>query len=130
MSKIKDIEDLHVWQSARLLARGIEELSKSGALQINKALEFQIRRASISVASNVAEGFGRGGNREFVNFLSMARGSLKEVLSQLILAYDFGYCSDQQYKELKEIIENTSKLIGGMTRHLKRSDLTGSKYSK
>ena len=128
MGKVNGIEDLHVWQSARLLALSIEDLIKSGALESNKALKIQIQRSSISVVSNIAEGFGRGGNKEFINFLSMARGSLTEVLSQLILAYDFGYIPDDQFRTLRDSIENTGRLIGGMTRHLKRSALTGSKF--
>jgi four helix bundle protein len=128
MGKLKGIEDLQVWQSARLLAQGIEDLLNSGALDKNRALKMQIQRSSISVVSNIAEGFGRGGNKEFINFLSIARGSLAEVLSQLILARDFGYFPDHEYKILRESIENTAKLIGGMTRHLKRTAFTGSKY--
>ena len=128
MSKISGMEDLRFWQSARNLAQGIDSLVKRGGLAKNKTLEMQLQRSSISVVSNIAEGFGRGGNKEFINFLSIARGSIAEVLSPLILAYDFGYCNEDEYFSLRVSIENTGKLIGGLTRHLKNSTITGSKF--
>ncbi len=130
MTKIHGIEDLHVWKSARLLARHIDELIKTGKLNRNQPLETQLRRSSISVVSNIAEGFGRGGNREFINFLSMARGSLNELLSQVILAYDAGSCPDHLYKTIRGTIEETGKLIGGMTRYLKKTEYSGSKFNQ
>lgn len=128
MVSIREIEELHVWQSARNLALSIDCLLKSGALEGNKELKTQIQRASISVTSNIAEGFGRGGNREFINYLSIARGSLAEVKSQLILAFDFKCMGREEYESILRLIEDTGKLIGGLTRHLKRSSITGSKY--
>lgn len=78
--------------------------------------------------SNIAEGFGRGGNREFVHFLSMARGSVAEVQAQLYVALDAGYLQRDQFDSLFRLATDTGNLIGGFMRYLTASDLRGHKF--
>ena len=87
-----------------------------------------MRRCSISIPSNIAEGFGRGGNKEFIQFLSMAKGSASEVQAQLYIALDAGYISDKQFQKLYSSTEETARLIGGLLRYLRNNDFKGSKY--
>jgi four helix bundle protein len=130
MSNINDFDDLLAWQSARRLAVKMDLLSKGGKFSTNHSLKEQIRRASISVVSNIAEGFGRGGNKEFIHFLSVARGSLAEIKSQIILANDFGYLEKEEFEETLTILVDTGRLIGGLIRHLKKAKISGSKFKK
>ena len=130
MAKIKDFVDLIAWQSARNLAVLIEKLVAEERFSTNYSLREQVRRSSISVSSNIAEGFGRGGNREFINFLSIARGSLAELKSQIILAYEFGYLNKEEHQTLSEMILKTGNMIGGLIRHLKKSKVSGSKFKR
>ncbi len=87
-----------------------------------------MRRAVISVTSNIAEGFERGGNKEFLQFLSMARGSVGELRSQAYSALDVGFVSQQQFDQLPGLAIRTSQLISGLMRYLHRSDYKGAKY--
>jgi four helix bundle protein len=128
MGEINDFDDFLAWNSARDLAVRIELLVQNGVFGNNNSLKAQIRSCSISVASNIAEGFGRGGNREFINFLSIARGSLAEVKCQILLAYEFGYLEKDDFSEIIMIVGRTGRLIGGLIKYLKASKVAGSKY--
>ena len=128
MSRITDFEDLLAWQRARELAKIIFLVTNAPAFSGNSSLRKQLRRASISVTSNIAEGFGRGGNREFINFLSMARGSLAEAKTQLYLAKDFNYLTESDFHQVMELVESTGRLVGGLIRYLKNSEMSGSKF--
>ena len=90
MATIQRFEEIEAWQVARELTRSVYECSKSGSFAKDFALRDQIRRAAISVMSNIAEGFERGGNAEFIQFLSIAKGSAAEVETQLYVALDQG----------------------------------------
>ena len=88
----------------------------------------QIRRATISIGSNIAEGFERGGDKEFVQFLAVAKGSCGEVRSQLYVALDQGYIDSEQFKQIYEKLVETSRLIGGLMKYLQQPGLRGSKF--
>src|SRR5262250_957362 len=88
---IKYFEDLEVWKEARRMTREIYRLTQDGKFAKDFGLREQIRRAAVSVMSNIAEGFERGGNQEFIQFLYIAKGSCGEVRSQVYIAYDQGY---------------------------------------
>ena len=88
----------------------------------------QIRRAAVSIASNIAEGFQRGGTSEFIQFLSIAKGFTGEVMTQLFIASDPGYLPMEEFEYLKGIAEETGRMIGGFMKYLKRSEIKGAKY--
>lgn len=128
MARIEAFEDLVSWQKGRELTRAVYRLSKNGHFGRDFALRDQIRRACISITSNIAEGFERGGDKEFLQFLAQAKGSSGEVRSQLYVALDEAYISEQQFEETKQLAIGTSRAIAGMISYLKRSQLRGNKY--
>jgi four helix bundle protein len=126
MSKIEKLEDLIMWQKAIDLSVDIYTLDNA---QLLKDFSFrdQIRSAAVSVASNIAEGYGRGGNAEFNNFLSIAKGSLYELKTQLIIANRIEYISQPEFEHLISQIEEIMKLVSGMMNYLQTSPLKGYK---
>src|SRR6202012_3122572 len=98
---ITQFEDIEAWKLGRELTRAIYRVSKAGEFGRDFALRDQIRRAAVSVTSNIAEGFERGGNREFVQALAVAKGSAGEVRSQLYVALDEGYIREAEFTELR-----------------------------
>lgn len=107
----KVFEELEVWQEARVLTARIYKLSGSGKFAKDFGLSGQIRKAAVSVMSNIAEGFARSSNKEFMYFLFVARGSLAEVNSQLYVAKDIEYINDDEFKEISDRIKQLSKRI-------------------
>ncbi len=128
MSKIEKIEDIIVWQKAKSLTINIYKASNHGSFAKDFGLRDQIRRAAVSIPSNIAEGFGRGGNREFLQFLSIAKGSLYELKTQLVIAFEIGYINEIEYNKLKNDAEEIGKLITGFMNYLNKSELKGIKY--
>ena len=128
MASIEKFEEIEAWQKARELTREIYRVTNQGAFAKDFGLRDQIRRASVSIMSNIAEGFGRGGNREFVQFLSMAKGSVSEVQAQLYVAVDAGYLAKDQFDQLYSLSQSTGNLIGGFIRYLAASEHKGAKY--
>lgn len=128
MSRIERFEDLEAWKMARALTASIYGVSGTGAFSRDFALRDQIRRASISIVSNIAEGFERDGDKEFLQFLSMAKGSCGEVRAQLSLAIDQKYVSGAQFEELTAKAIELSRVISGLIRYLRQSQFTGRKY--
>ena len=128
MGTFRTFEEIEAWQQARTLAKIVYEASGKGAFGRDFALRDQIRRAAVSVMSNIAEGFGRGGAREFVQFLTVARGSASEVSAQLYVALDQGYVVQQDYRRLQEQATRTGSVLSGLVRYLRTAGLRGSKY--
>jgi four helix bundle protein len=100
---IKYFEDLEVWKEARRLTREIYRLTQDGKFSRDFGLREQIRRAAVSVMSNIAEGFERGGNQEFIQFLYVAKGSCGEVRSQLYVALDQAYVGQPEFDEAAKL---------------------------
>ena len=96
----KKYEDIMVWQFGRELVRSVYALTSVGKFSKDWGLKDQIQRAAVSICSNIAEGYARRGNAEFIKFLWIAKGSAAEVQSQLYHAKDFGYMSVEQFDEL------------------------------
>ena len=117
---IERFEDLIAWQKARNLSRAIYSISGKGLFSRDYGLRDQIRRAIVSVMSNIAEGFERGGRAEFHQFLVMAKGSCAEVKSQIYIAYDAGYLSNEEYKQLSTSALELSRIIGGLRSSVRR----------
>lgn len=128
MGTFRTFEEIEAWQQARTLARMIYDASGKGAFGRDFGLRDQIRRAAVSVMSNIAEGFGRGGAREFVQFLAVARGSASEVSAQLYVALDQGYLSQPEFHRLQEQSARTGSVISGLVRYLRTTGLRGSKF--
>jgi four helix bundle protein len=128
MASIKSFEDIEAWQKARVLARSVYEISGQGAFGRDFGLRDQIRRSAVSVVANIAEGFERGGNAEFRQFLSTAKGSVAEVRSHLYVALDAEMISGEQFRELNSLASEIGLMIGGLMKYLGSSDLRGQKY--
>jgi len=128
VATIRKFEDIDSWKQARQLARMIYACSDKGRFTRDFGLKNQIRRAAVSIMSNIAEGFGRGGNKEFIQFLSTARGSVSEVQSQLYVALDAGYITTDEFEELYSQSTTTINTISGFIRYLCNSSLKGTKY--
>jgi len=112
MSTLKDFEELDIWKNARVLVTKV--YSDFRELK-DYAFKDQVCRAAISVMNNIAEGFGRGGNKEFIQFLKVSRGSATELKNMYYIALDLGYTDDDtrlsRQTEIQGIINGTSKLI-------------------
>jgi len=130
MATIERFEDIEAWKRARTMARKIYAISREGPLSKDFGLKDQLRRASVSAMSNIAEGFERDGTQEFIHFLSMAKGSSGEVRSQLYVALDEGYISQEQFDELYRDAESVSKMAAGFIEYLRRTDLRGKRFRK
>ena len=114
--KVKSYEQLVVWQKAMLLAKMVYGVQKQLPKEEMYGLGDQIRRAVVSVPSNIAEGFGRGSDAEFKRFLAIARGSLFEVKTQLQLAESLGYLRLDE--EIASLSDEVGKLLSGLSRSL------------
>ena len=119
--------DLTVWQKAMSLVVEIYELTSSLPDDERFGLTSQMRRAAVSVPSNIAEGFERGGDREFLQFLAIAKGSCGEVRAQLYVALDQDYLSEGQFNMLRDHATEISQLLSGLMKYLRQSELRGSK---
>ncbi len=126
--KISRFEDLEIWQDARELCKRVFEITSKEPFCNDYRFRDQIRAASGSVMDNIAEGFEREGNREFIQFLSISKGSCGETRSQSYRAYDFGYIDQETLNELIERTTALSRKIAGFIRYLKNSAFKGSKY--
>jgi len=100
MAKVNRFEELEVWQEARKIASGVYQLTFNEGFNRDFSLMDQIRRSVISVMANIAEGFHRGSNREFVKFLGYSRGSLAETISHLYVALDRDYINEKEMKQI------------------------------
>ncbi len=127
--QIRNFEDLEIWKESRRLTREIYTLSVAPKFSKDFGLRDQMRRAAVSIMSNIAEGFERGGNQEFVQFLYIAKGSCGEVRSQLYVALDQGYVDQKTADNLLTILKRLSVMIKHLIDHLKRSGMRGPKYS-
>ena len=127
MAKVKKFEEIESWKKARSLTKEVYEVTLAGPFAKDFGLRDQMRRAAISILSNVAEGFERGGDKEFLQFLSIAKGSSGELRAQLYVALDQRYISIERFEQLSAEATKISQLIAGFMRYLKQSDLRGSK---
>lgn len=109
MSRIERFEELIAWQKARDLSRAIYQITRQGALGTDFGLLGQIQRAGVSVMSNIAEGFERGGRAEFHQFLSTAKASCAEVRSLLYVALDVGYIDQIRFDQLLASAEEVAR---------------------
>ena len=129
MSTVRRFEDLEIWQMARIVCKRIISLTRSSrSFQSDFTLINQIKGSSGSVMDNIAEGFERGGNREFGQFLSIAKGSAGESRSQLYRAFDNEYITEAELNEMRNSLILLSTKISNMITYLNQSDYKGPKY--
>lgn len=126
--KIERFEDLEIWQEARMICKEIFVITSVAPFSKDFKFRNQIRSSSGSIMDNIAEGFERGGNNEFFQFLSIAKGSCGETRSQLYRSLDFNYISKEKFEELSKQTIRLSKRISSFMNHLKNSSYKGSKY--
>lgn len=131
MSTITQFEELDIWKDARELCKDTRDLiHKNEQFLKDYALRDQISRSTGSIMDNIAEGFGRGGNKEFHNFLSYSMGSCLEAKSQIYRAHDFHYIDMIEKKRMIENIEKLSFKIIALMKYLRKTDIKGSKFTK
>jgi len=126
--KVKNFEDLEIWKDARMLTRTIYRITREPKFSKDFALRDQIQRAAVSIMSNIAEGFERGGNQELIHFLYIAKASCGEVRSQLYVAVDQSYLTQKDCDELTISFKRLSIMINNLIVYLKRSGMKGTKY--
>ena len=129
MATINNFEDLEIWQNARELCKKINQYCLHNPKFLNHDKN-QIDRASASIMDNIAEGLEREGNKEFVNFLTMSKGSAGEVRSQLIRAFDRNYIDEEVFSFLKSETISLSKKLSGFINYLKNSEHKGNKFNR
>ena len=120
MASIKRFEELESWQGARALVQEIYAVSSNGRFYRDLILRDQIRRAAVSMMANIAEGFSRRSNREFVQFLFMAKASAAETQSHLYVALDQGYLNEKQFRFLYERTETYARQVSALITYLLR----------
>ncbi|MDQ3181439.1 MAG: four helix bundle protein [Acidobacteriota bacterium] len=129
MARIEKFEDIQAWKLAREVTKQIYEISSNDKFSRDFALVNQIRRASISILSNIAEGFERSGNKEFLQFLAIAKGSCGEVRAQLYVAFDQKYINETKFKETMDKLLEINRLIAGFMKYLQQTEMRGSKFN-
>jgi len=118
MSGWKDFREIVAWQRARALKLRVDELLKRQGFQRNFKYRDQLSDAARSAPRNIAEGFGRNGNKEFARFARIAKGSELEVLNHLIDAHDQGFITDDELRELEGVVQAALAALVGLIRHL------------
>ncbi len=126
----KSFEELPVWQRARELVQYVYDLTKKEPFCRDFSLVDQIRRASTSVMFNIAEGFERGSNTEFIQFLYISKGSAGEARTQLYVALDQNYITGEEFKKGYSLCKDISGQLSGLIDYLKGSRLKGEKFKK
>ena len=117
--RYRNFEELHVYERAREMANRTYALTRASKFAKDFGLRDQMRRAAVSVMSNIAEGFERGTTREFVQFLFIAKGSCAEVRAQLSLALDQEYCGRAEYDEMAQRCRQLSSMLANLIKHLR-----------
>jgi len=130
VSTIKSFEELIIWQEARKFANNIYNLTKKYPQEEMYSLTSQMRRAAVSVMSNIAEGFDRRTTKEFISFLIIARASVSEVQNDLYISLDLDYINNEDFKIYYNHAQKIAKLINGLITYLKSQTESYTKTTK
>ncbi|HEX7400646.1 MAG TPA: four helix bundle protein [candidate division Zixibacteria bacterium] len=126
--KTEGFENLVIWKKARELVNQIYAITRKDKFSKDWALVDQIRKAAISVMSNIPEGFERGSNAEFMQFLYIAKASCGELRSQLMIAFDQGYINKDEFDDIYNLARKVAGIIGNFINYLKKTKMKGSKF--
>ncbi|OFW55183.1 MAG: hypothetical protein A2163_01070 [Actinobacteria bacterium RBG_13_35_12] len=130
MPTIKSFEELPVWKDARKFANKIYNLTNKFPKEENYGLTSQITRATVSIGSNIAEGFDRYSKKDFIKFLIIARGSISEIQNDLYIALDLKYIKQNDFQETYALAKELGKQINGFIKYLRLYDKNNSKDGK
>ena len=130
MGKVEKFEELEVWKLSPVICQKVESLFRKTSLGKNYSLRNQMERSSGSIMDNIAEGFGRGGNLEFRNFLSYSKGSCTELKSQLYRLMDKKLISEEEFERLPEKCDKENAKLGSLISYLSRTEHKGIKFKK
>jgi four helix bundle protein len=119
MTLFKNFEEIIAWQKARMLTKEIYNVTNQHHLNKDFGLRDQMRRASVSIMSNIAEGFDRKSKKEFIYFLYISKGSASELRSQVYILRDLNYIDSEQYYDLINLCLEVSKMLSGLISYLK-----------
>lgn len=128
MATITRLEEIEIWQLLRKYAKDINQLLKTESFQYEFGLKGQMKNSSGSIMDNIAEGFGRGSKNEFVNFLTIAKGSAEESRSQLYRCLDCDLTDQAKHNELNEQAETIVRKISSFIQYLNSTDIKGQKF--
>ncbi len=128
MTFFKRFEDIEAWQKARVLANEIGIITAREIYKKDPRLKNQMLGSSGSIMDNIAEGHGRGGNKEFIQYLWIAKGSAAELRSQLYRSVDKDFITKSEFNKFYANSDEISKMINGLINHIKNSGMRGSKY--
>jgi len=121
MAAIRNFEEIQSWQKARYLTKNLYKTTSTGDFAKDFGLRDQIRRASVSIMANIAEGFGRHSDKEFANFLNIAQASASEVQSHLYVALDLEYINQEKFDIFYKLLDEISRMIYAFAQHLRKS---------
>ena len=124
---VSSFEDLVAWQKARVLTTDIYKLTRSASFRGDRALASQLQRASVSIMSNIAEGFERTNQGDYHRFLIIAKGSCGEIRAQLYVALDVGYLTQEEFTRLSRNSAEVSRVLGGLIKSVERARRDGVK---
>ena len=130
VSKVYKIEDLRIWQCARTISKDIYTVTRRENFEKDFRFVQQMRAAAGSIMDNIAEGYGRSGPKEFIQFLYISRGSCQELISQIYRAWDVQYISEEEFLELKKQLNSLSVMIFNFIESLNKSETKGPKYTQ
>jgi four helix bundle protein len=125
-----DFTDFDAFENCRKFARGVATQLSRGAFASDPVLATALRKTLLSIYANFGEGFERDGNREFAQFVSIAKGSVGETRAQLMYAFDFGYLTRETFSDLDELGRTAAQCLGGLIRYLNNTKFRGRKFKK
>lgn len=128
MATIRRFEDLEAWKKSKEFAKQVWVETQKGTFAKDYKLKDQINASAGSAMDNIAEGFGRGGRAEFINFLTIAKGSNDETKSQLYRALDREHINEETFKRLYAIADEAAKTINGLMEYLNKTEVKGLKW--
>ena len=128
MATLQKFEDLLAWQKARVMVNQIYVITRKQEFSKDNELLKQIRRAAISILSNISEGFERNGNKEFAHFLSITTGSIGEVKAQLYIAFDQNYIQEEELNNLLNDCNEIGKMVNKLIQYLNTTEFKGTKF--